>query len=193
MVDFIVHTKESAPADSRPLLEGAERAYGFVPNLLGVLAEAPAALRAYLELSKALESTSLSPAERQVALLAVSYENGCEYCVAAHSAGARRVGVSPEVVDALRRGETLPDARLEAVRSFARAVVRARGYVADDDVGRFMDAGFGRAQILEVLVVVAMKTLSNYTNHIAGTELDGPLRDFAWEKPGRTGTAGRAA
>ena len=193
MMDFTMHTKQSAPAKSLPLLEGAEQAFGFIPNLLGVLAEAPSALRAYLGLSRALETASLKPVERQVALLSMSFENDCHYCMAAHSAGAHRVGASDGMVEALRCGEPLPDPRLHALSTFTRAVVRTRGRVGEDEVQRFLDAGFEKAHVLEVLVAVAMKTLSNFTNHLAATEVNEVFKDFAWEKPEVAGTARIAA
>lgn len=130
-----------------------------------------------------MATTSLTPIERQVALLSVSFENDCRYCMAAHSQMALKAGAGKEMVDALRGGDPLPDLRLDALARFARALVRDRGWVGEDEVQGFLRAGFGKAQILEVLVAVATKTLSNYTNHLAHTELDEAARPFAWGKP----------
>lgn len=179
MADFKVHTKDSAP-DPKPL-EMAEEAFGFAPNLIGVLAEAPVAAKAYLQLGQLLGESSFDPVEQQVVLLTVSFENGCEYCMGAHSAVAKMNEADDAVIEALREGKALPDERLEALHRFTRAVVRERGWVGDDDLQSFLDAGFEKAQVLEVLVGVAMKTLSNYTNHIAETPLDEQFEDFRWE------------
>ena len=103
MTKFTVHTAETAPAASRPLLEGIKRGFGFVPNLFGVFAESPAALRGALAISEAFSASSLSPAEQQLVMLAVSEANDCEYCVAAHSTLAKRMAkVDPALVAAAR-------------------------------------------------------------------------------------------
>jgi AhpD family alkylhydroperoxidase len=153
----------------------------MVPNLLGTLAESPQTLKGYLALAGLFEETSLSPEERQVVLLAVSFENACEYCMAAHSMGARRQGVAAHVIDALRNGAALPDARLEALRVFAQAVVRQRGW-AEREAESFVEAGFTKAQLLDVVLGVAQKTLSNYVNHLAHTPLDAALEPEKWHK-----------
>ena len=125
-----------------------------------------------MTLSDILARSSFTPTEREVVLIAVSAKNGCDYCVAAHStiAGAQRV--PGEVIAALREDRPLGDPRLEALRRFAETVVEARGWVPEAEVQAFLAAGFERAQVLEVVLGVAFKTLSNYTNHLVGTPLD---------------------
>lgn len=183
MESFTIHTIETAPEGSRETLEAVQRKFGFVPNLLGELAAAPSAARAYATLDGLLEDSSLEPVEVQLLLAAVSVANACEYCVAAHSAGLRQADLAEEDVEAVRNGEPVSDPRLEALRRFASVVVERRGHPGKDEVEAFLEAGYGREQILEVLVAVAMKTLSNYTNHIAETPLDEELSDFAWRAP----------
>jgi AhpD family alkylhydroperoxidase len=179
---FIVYTAESAPAAAREDLKAAERAFGFLPNLLGVLAGAPIALRAYIELTKLLERASLSPVEQQVMMLAASHENACEYCMAAHSTVASMVGMRMRqpVLRALRSGSTIPDAKLEALRSFVTEVVRSRGRVCDRRIEEFLAAGYTQQNVLEVVFAVAMKTLSNYANHIAEIPVDTQFLPQAW-------------
>lgn len=181
-------TPDQASDTARQAMEQAEQAFGFVPNLLGVMAHAPAVPDAYLQLHQSFQSTSLSDVEQQVVLLTTAFENECHYCVAAHSGGALQAGVDEGIVEALRNGEALPDARLEALRTFTRAVVRDRGWVSDDEVRAFLDAGFEKPQLLEVILGVTQKTLSNYVNHVADTPLDEPLSDFAWSKPEEAAT-----
>src|SRR5262249_61010107 len=104
MTQFTVHTAESAPAASRPLLDGIGRSFGFVPNLFGVFAESPAALRGALAIYEAFSTSSLTQVEQQLVMLETSEANDCEYCVAAHSSLAKRVAkVDPVLVDATRR------------------------------------------------------------------------------------------
>lgn len=190
MTPFQIHTLDTAPADSRALLEASRKAWGFVPTLHAALAESPAALEAYTTLFRLVQQSSLTPIEQQVAFLAVSALNGCEYCVAGHTYLARSVHVPEAAVAALREGRPIPgDAHLEALRSFCEAVVRERGRVADAVVDRFVAAGFTRRNVLEVVTVVATKTLSNYTNHLAHTPHEPFMADPAlkWAAP-----AGRA-
>jgi uncharacterized peroxidase-related enzyme len=182
METFTVHTFDSSPADSKPLLEVASKAWGFVPNLHAVLAESPVALEAYERLFGLVGRSSLSPVEQQVALLAVSVLHGCEYCTMGHTYLARSVKAPEAVVQALRGREPVPDARLQALRTFVEAVVRERGRAGDAAVEAFVRAGFSRAQVLEVVVVVATKTISNYVNHLTHTPLESFMSDpaLAW-------------
>lgn len=188
MSDFKIHTLESAPKAASEVLAKAKEKYGFVPNLLGVLAESPAAVKAYLTLGGLLEQTSFTPAEQKVILLAVSSENRCEYCVAAHSTVAKMQQVPADVIEALRNGRSIADPGLQALSEFARSVVRNRGWVSKEELERFLSAGFTRAQVLEVILAVAMKTLSNYTNHLAETPLDPPFKAAAWKAQSATET-----
>ncbi len=179
---YTVHTPETAPAAARETLAGAKKAFGFVPNLLGVMAEAPVLVKAYTTLSRIFDETSFSPAERQVVLLTVSYENGCEYCVAAHSVIAGVQQVPGDVVEAIRDGKPIADRKLEALRRFTAAVTKTRGWPSIDETKAFLKAGYTKTQVLEVVLGVGMKTLSNYTNHIAGTPLDEAFARAAWVK-----------
>lgn len=178
-----VHTPVTAPGDSSALLESARAKFGFVPNLLGMMATAPALLEGYMSLSIIFDKTSLTPTERQVVLLAVSAENGCAYCVAAHTAIAGMQEVPPDVIAALREGKAITDGRLEALRAFTIDVVGTRGWPRPEVVSRFVAAGFSSAQALEVVLGVGLKSLSNYANHLAGTPLDAAFASAKWSPP----------
>ena len=182
MVDFTLHDTETAPAEARETLEAVQQRMGFVPNLFAKMAEAPASMEAYLSLDGILAKTSLTPVEREVVLAATSVYNRCHVCVAADAGRAKQAGIREADLAALRKGEDLPDPRLNALARFTRAVVHERGWVGDEAVQRFLDAGFERRQVLEVLIGVTIKTLSNYTNHIAGTPLNKELQALAWEE-----------
>lgn len=178
---FELHTIDNAPAESRSTLEGVKQAYGFVPNLFGVFAASPAAAEAYAALGKALVKAGLGAVEQQVVFLTTSRVNGCEYCVAAHSTIAQGVKMPAEILAALRAGEELPDARLEALAAFTRAVIEKRGWVDTDALHALEAAGFEQRHVLDVLTIIAMKTLSNYTNHIGKTPLDDAFKANAWQ------------
>jgi uncharacterized peroxidase-related enzyme len=179
-VEFTVWDIDSAPEGSRSALEAARKKFGFVPNLLGVLAEAPSALEGYMAVAAAFEKSSLSRIEQQVVLLSTSVENRCRYCAAAHTLVARMVGAPEEVLKAIRDGDEIADPKLQELRRFTCRVVATAGWVSEEDVRTFAAAGYTRAQLLEVLVGVTQKTLSNYTNHIAHTPLDAAFAASAW-------------
>jgi AhpD family alkylhydroperoxidase len=183
MNTFKLHTLASAPAASLPILDAAKKGLGFIPNLYAHLAEAPNALSAYKQLGTLLEQSALTPEEQQIVLIAVSIENRCEYCVAAHSFIARNmVKVDGARVDALRGQSCLQDQKLNALVAFVRAVVRERGWVqGGQELKNFYAAGYSRQNALEVVLGVAMKTLSNYTNHLADTPLDAAFASEAWQ------------
>jgi len=181
-VSYTVHTVETAPESARTVLAETKKAFGFLPNLLGIMAEAPALLKAYQTLGGLFETTSLSPSERQVVLLTTSYENGCEYCVAAHSVIAAMQKVAEDVVQSIREGVPIADRKLEALRRFTSSVVTSRGWPSPSDINAFLAAGYGQQQVLEVVLGVGMKTLSNYTNHVAETPLDQAFSAAAWSK-----------
>lgn len=182
MTSFTIHTSNHAPDQSRPLLTAVGNKYGFVPNLFGALAEAPATLEAYIALGGALEKSSLNPVEQQVVLIATSVENHCEYCVAAHSLVAKHMIKADEaVVNALRNKTAIPDAKLQALAVFTRAIVAHRGVVSGKPLEDFLVAGYGHQQMLEVILGVAMKTLSNYANSLMHTPLDEAFKPETWK------------
>jgi uncharacterized peroxidase-related enzyme len=162
MEDFKVHTVETAPEGSKEILDCAQKSLGFIPNLYGIMAEAPTALKAYNGLSGNFEKSSFTATEKQIVLLATSYVNGCNYCMAVHSTIGQMYKVSQDVIDALRNNKPIADAKLEELRNFANAVVEKRGWVTQKEIDRFLSAGYSKGQLLEVIVGITQKTLSNY-------------------------------
>lgn len=194
MSDFRKHDRTTAPRESREIMDKVEEKFGFVPNLIAHLADAPKAAEAYVTLDGLFSQTSLTAEEQEVVRLSVSVENGCHYCVPAHTAGALQAGVSDEAVTAIRKGEEpTDDDRLAALSRFVRSLVRKRGQVSENELQALLDAGFGRDQVIEILVGVAQKTLSNYANALFDTEVDEPLARFTWtaeERPAEAVAAG---
>lgn len=183
MTDLIPHTLDTADDEGREILEQVQKNYGFIPNLIGNMVHAPATARAYLALGDLLGKTSFDPTEQQVVLLAVSRFNECEYCVSAHSAISAMQQLPADVIESIRNDEPIADEKLEALRSLTVRIVDQRGWLSEEDIGDFLAAGYGRAQVLEIVLGVAMKTISNYTNHFAGTALDDAFAGFAWRSP----------
>ncbi len=179
-MNFPVNTIESAPESARPILSGAQKGFGFVPNLLAVMSTAPALLEGYMTLARIFDGSSLSATERQIVLLAASRENGCAYCMSVHTALAGMQKVATSVTDALRNDTAIADSKLEALRLFAAAVTRTRGWPEAEDLAAFEAAGYGPQQALEVVLGVGLKTISNYTTHIAGTPLDAAFKAVEW-------------
>ncbi len=175
-----VHTIDTAPEAASGFIEKAHANYGFLPNLLGVMASAPPLLEAYMTLAGLFEKTSLTPTERQTVLLTVSAVNQCTYCVAAHTALAQMQHVEQHVIEAIREDRPIGDDRLEALRRFTEAIVTSRGWPSDQVTEAFHKAGYTPAQALEVVLGVGIKTMSNYTNHMAQTPLDNAFASADW-------------
>lgn len=161
-------TIDQAPSAARTALQGLEKGLGFIPNAFATLAHSPAALSGYLGLSQALGKNSLSPAEREAAALAASEVNGCDYCIAAHTFFGGKVGLDADAVLAARAGT------LNGVAALARAITLNRGRITDEQLGAAREAGLDDAKIVDVIAQVALLTLTNYLNNVAGTDVDFP-------------------
>lgn len=179
MKPFAVHTLETVPRASKTLLETAQKDWGFIPTLHAVLAESAPTLEGYQRLFKLSTQSSMSPAEVQLVYLAVSVFHECEYCAAGHTYLARTAKLDEDAIQAVRNGKPIADPRLQILREFTEAVVRQRGFVGDAAVEKFTAAGFTQANVLEVVLVIATKTISNYVNHIAHTPLEPFMSDPA--------------
>lgn len=172
-MNFTIYNTDNAPEESKPLLNAAKENFGFVPNLLGEFAEAPAVLEGYLKLNEIVGKTNFTAQEQQLAILTVSIENQCHYCSAIHSTILKnQLNVDEQIVNAVRNGESVPHEKYNALVNYVRTVVEKRGFVDDSEIESFLDAGYTKQNVLEVNLIIALKTISNYTNHIADTPLD---------------------
>ena len=175
----------SASAQGAPLLESAQEKLGFVPNMYAAMVNAPGLLETYQVGYEHFRTNSgFTPAEQEVVFLVVSFENGCDYCMAAHSFIADNMTkVPPATTEALRAGQNGPDPRLATLADFTRHMVRTRGRPTAESARAFLAAGFSERQILEVILAIGVKTFSNYANHVFGTPVDDIFKGRAWTPP----------
>jgi uncharacterized peroxidase-related enzyme len=179
MPRLTLHTADTAPEASRPFVERALAANGYLPNLIAALSNAPVALETYLTVSGINARASLSLAEREVVQITAATTHGCDFCVAGHSAIAlKKAGFERASVVALQRGEATGDAHLDALADFTRAVIAVRGAVSDADLQAFLAAGFSHAQVLEVILGVSLATLCNFANSFAQNPINPQLEEF---------------
>lgn len=171
----------NAPEASKANLAAVTRAWGFAPNLIRTFANSPAVLEGAWGLLTAYGKTGFSPAEQQLLALAVSVENECSYCSAAHTLMGKGAGLDAATLDAARAGQPVPDAKREALRRFAVAVVSHRGAVPEAELNAFFAAGYSKEAALEVVLGVATKTLMNYTDRLVHTPLDDAFKAVAWQ------------
>ncbi|MCP9235237.1 carboxymuconolactone decarboxylase family protein [Lewinella sp. JB7] len=184
MHNFQVHTVDSAPAASKPLLEDSLKAFGYIPNLHGTLAESPKLLEAYKTLHELFAGSSFDKDELTVVWQTINVEHECHYCVPAHTAIAKSMKVDDAITDALRNRLPLPTAKLQALHTLTLAIVRNRGRLSPDELAAFYAAGYEKRHVLEIILGLSQKVISNYTNHIAETPVDKPFAKFAWQPEG---------
>jgi uncharacterized peroxidase-related enzyme len=181
MTHFAPLSPDTAPPAARPILLGTRSKFGFVPSPVARAAASPVALKHLLAGFAAFDQSSLTHVEREVVAMTVAFENGCHYCMALHS--AQLSPTEPAVVAALRAGTPLADAKLEALRVFARAITQTRARPDADTWRAFEAAGYTEANALDVTLGVGVYVLSTYLNLLTEAELDAVFEPFAWQKP----------
>ncbi|CAE6886442.1 Carboxymuconolactone decarboxylase family protein [Pseudomonas marincola] len=182
MSTFKLHDQNTAPEASKPLLENSQKAFGMVPGLHAVMAESPGLLEGYQVLHNLFLNSSFTAEEQTVVWQSINVEHNCHYCVPAHTGIAKAMKVSDEISNALRDETPLPTPKLEALRDFTLAMVRQRGELQTSQIEDFYAAGFSQQNVLEVILALSQKVMSNYTNHVAQTPIDAAFKSFAWEK-----------
>ena len=181
MTTLKIHNIETAPEGSKVFLEQSLKSNGMIPGLHGVLAGAPGLLEAYQTLHKLFAQSSFNKEELTVVWQTINVESECHYCVPAHTGIANMMKVDVTVTEALRNRTAMPTEKLQVLHDFTLKVVRNRGHVTQKDLNIFYEAGYGEQQVLEVILGLSQKVISNYTNHIANTPVDAPFQKFAWE------------
>lgn len=173
-------TIETAPEGSVETLKAIKKTFGMIPNLMATFANSPAVLNGYMALDGAWDQSTLSPKERQLILLTASVANHCDYCKAAHSTILKgMMKVDAETVRAVRERTPLADSKLNALVKFTNEVVSERGYVSENTKAEFLREGYSEPQMMEVIVGVALKTISNYTDHLNPVEIDAGFKSEA--------------
>jgi uncharacterized peroxidase-related enzyme len=182
MTDFRIHQIDSAPAGSAEALRALEQGLGFIPNLAATMAESPVLVSGFVDLRKTLAGGELSGVEREIVALAVSLENDCDYCMAAHSTFALLQKADEEAVAAARIGDAPEDSKLAALYRFARSLVTKRGHVTDEETQALLDAGYSRGALFEVVAQAGHTTLANFAHSISDAPLDGAFERQTWAK-----------
>jgi len=180
MSRLTIQSVESAPADAQERLRTAAQANGFLPNLLGVLANAPTALETYQTVSAINARNSLTPTEREVIQITAATYNGCGFCVAGHTKLAtKKLQLPQEFIDALRGTRALSDPKLNALAQFTLQVLEHKGQVSNEALAAFRAAGYTEGQVLEVVLGVSLASLCNYANNLAHTPINPELQPYA--------------
>ncbi|HET9960165.1 MAG TPA: carboxymuconolactone decarboxylase family protein [Polyangiaceae bacterium] len=179
---FVSHTPATAPAEARDYLTGAQQQFGFIPEPLARMVEAPALVEAFFKINPIFEkSTAFSPLEREVMVMTIGAYNGCAYCVAMHTAFLKRMEAPEKLIEALREQRTLTDPKLDALAKFTRRVLEHRGNVGDGAMAEFERAGYTARHALEVVLGVATYVLTTYSNRMTKAPLDAPFESFRWQ------------
>ena len=179
-MNYPLHDETTAPEGSKPTLAASRKALGFIPNLHAVMAESPAVLMAYQELHELFQQTSFDADELTVVWQTLNVEHECYYCVAAHTGIASMMKVDPAITEALRNRTELPSQKLQVLHEMTLELARTRGRPSDTTLNGFYAAGYQRQHVLEIILGISQKVLSNYVNHIADTPVDQPFEKFAW-------------
>lgn len=182
MSEFIIHTKESAPEEVKEVLETVERDNGgYIPNIIGLLANAPTALETYRTVGAINRRNSLTPTEREVVQITAAVTNGCAFCVAGHTVfSIKQIQMSDDLLEALRNRTPIDDdSKLDTLAKFTIAVINTKGRVGDEALADFLEAGYRHENALDVILGVSLATLCNYANNLANTPINPELQPYA--------------
>jgi len=181
MTDFPLHTIETAPERAKPALQQLQAAFGVIPNIAAAMATSPALINSLVALFDNVHGGSFTEAQVQIILLTDAVTNGCRWAVAFHTTLALREGIDPVDVQAVREGRLPKDGKFAALSGLAKTMIEKRGRLDDEDVHRFIAAGFGKDHLLEVIAAVAASTITNYTGSITKPPLEAPFQEHAWQ------------
>jgi alkylhydroperoxidase family enzyme len=182
MTEFTFHTLETTPEGSKPILEGAVKNMGTIPSLYAVMAESPEILKAYTQLNEAFTATSFNAEELTVVWQTINVEHECHFCVPAHTAIAHSMKVDADLTEALRNEQPMPTPKLQALHDLTLSIVRTRGNPTEAELEAFYAAGYAPKQVLEIILGLSQKVISNYVNHVAKTPVDEMFAPYAWTK-----------
>jgi alkylhydroperoxidase family enzyme len=182
MTNFPVYTIDSAPERSKPALKQLQSAFGMIPNILGAMATSPVLINSLVGLFGNVHGGSFTEAQVQTVLLTDAVTNASTWAVAFHTALALKEGIDPADVQAIRDGRLPKDSKLAALSALAKTMIEKRGRLSDQDLDRFIAAGFGKDHALEVIGIVAASTITNYAGSITKPPLEAPFQAHAWDE-----------
>ncbi|MFW2176378.1 MULTISPECIES: carboxymuconolactone decarboxylase family protein [unclassified Moraxella] len=183
MARLTVNTVETAPEKAKERIEAVQKANGFIPNLIGVLANSPQALEMYQEVGKMNSRNSLTAEEIEVVQITAAAHNGCDFCVAGHTKVGTKLKMPENVLNALRERTDIEDnAKYQAVAQFTMQLIDKRGQVSDEELQSIKDVGYNDTNILDIVMGVALATLCNYANNVAKNDINPELQPFAPKK-----------
>jgi len=178
MTEFTLYNLETAPEAAKPLFKESLKAFGMIPNLHAVMAESPALLESYQAAHTLFQQTSFNADELTVVWQSINVEHNCHYCIPAHTAIAEMMGVDSAISESIRNSTPLSNAKLETLRATTLTMVRQRGVLTEEEVKRFFAVGYSKQQLLEIVLGISQKIMSNYTNHLANTPVDEPFKKY---------------
>ncbi len=181
MSTYPIYTLESAPEKSKPVLRQLQEAFGVIPNIAGAMAGSPVLINGFMGVFQQVHSGSFTEAEIQTLLLTNAVTNACTWAVAFHTALALKEGLDPSDVQAIRERRAPKDIKHAALSTMARTLIEKRGCVDDQDIAMFTQAGFTRNTVLDVILVVAASTITNYTGSVTQPPLEQMFQEHAWK------------
>ena len=180
MERFPVYTIDSAPEASKSALGDVQSRFGMIPNLAGAMATSPVLIQSFVGVFDKVHGGNFTEPQVQTVLLTDAVTNGCTWAVALHTALGLKAGLDPADVEAMRAGRSPSDKKLGALSTLARTLIEKRGRLNDQDIERFLKAGFSKELLLEAINIVAASTITNYTGSVTNPPLEAPLKDYAW-------------
>ena len=182
MSKFTLHTMDGAPEDSKEPLQDSIDSFGSLLNIFAVMAESPGILEGYQHIHRLFSNSSFDAAEQTVVWQTINVEHECHYCVPAHTFIANHMEVDPAITEALRNGTAMPSEKLQVLHETTLAMLRSRGRITKEETEKFFAAGYENRHLLDIILGLSQKVMSNYVNHIAETPVDAPFVEYAWEK-----------
>ena len=182
---FTIHTIDTAPEAVKDVLATVKEANGgYIPNLIGLLANAPTALETYRTVGEINRRNSLTPTEREVVQITAAVTNGCAFCVAGHTAfSIKQIQMGDDLLEALRNRTPIDsDPKLDTLAKFTIAVINTKGRVGDEALADFFEAGYTQENALDVVLGVSLASLCNYANNMANTPINPELQAYALEQ-----------
>ena len=180
MTTFKKYNQDNSPQASVDTLATVTKNFGFLPNLIAHMAGSPVLVKSYMAIGELFAGGTLSATEQQVVLMTINRFHECRYCMAGHTMVSEMTGVDMDAINAIRDDQQIGNKKLGALRGFTLTMVEQRGKVSQAQLNAFFDAGYTQETVLEIIAAAAYKTMSNYTNHIVGTSIDGAFINKKW-------------